>query len=195
MGALVVFLLIGYFIPTVVAMMRGHKDAPAIALINIFLGWTVVAWFATLVWSLADPGGRGANQTVVITNENNSARTPETSLISAGDLENARLASPALGASLLLSRTNSVNDIAFWDSLKDKNDPDSLEEYLTRFPNGDFSKLALTRLERGGRPWAVVSTAIAANEATLDTCEKCGSMLDLESQFCSDCGHAVSMNR
>lgn len=40
-----------YFLPSVVAFRRQHKSAQAIALVNIFLGWTLVGWLWALVWS------------------------------------------------------------------------------------------------------------------------------------------------
>ena len=50
----VVFLLVivaVYFLPTVVAVQRGHHQAAAIAIVNIFLGWTFLGWVVALVWS------------------------------------------------------------------------------------------------------------------------------------------------
>lgn len=49
-GALVIFGgLVVYFIPSVV----GHKkrNATAILLLNIFLGWTFLGWVVALVWA------------------------------------------------------------------------------------------------------------------------------------------------
>ncbi|WP_025733324.1 superinfection immunity protein [Carnimonas nigrificans] len=43
--------LIAYFIPTVIAFMRGHKNRIAIFLLNLLLGWTFLGWVASLVWS------------------------------------------------------------------------------------------------------------------------------------------------
>jgi hypothetical protein len=40
-----------YFLPTIVASNRGHSVAP-ILLLNLFLGWTVIGWFALLLWAL-----------------------------------------------------------------------------------------------------------------------------------------------
>jgi hypothetical protein len=44
-----------YFLPTIVAMARKHRQLPAIALLNIFLGWTVLFWILSLVWALTSP--------------------------------------------------------------------------------------------------------------------------------------------
>ena len=42
-------------------------------------------------------------------------------------------------------------ETAFWDAMPDKNDPDLLEEFLVRFPRGQFAQLARIRLARAGR--------------------------------------------
>lgn len=43
-----------YFIPTIVAEMRGHNNANPIFLTNLFLGWTVIGWISALIWSSSD---------------------------------------------------------------------------------------------------------------------------------------------
>ena len=40
-----------YFLPTIVASHRGHGVA-GILLLNLLLGWTVIGWFALLLWSI-----------------------------------------------------------------------------------------------------------------------------------------------
>ncbi len=45
-----------YFIPTFVAISRGHGNRNAICAVNLFLGWSLLGWVAALVWSLTDPG-------------------------------------------------------------------------------------------------------------------------------------------
>lgn len=40
-----------YFLPTIVAANRGHGVA-GILLLNLFFGWTVIGWFALLLWAL-----------------------------------------------------------------------------------------------------------------------------------------------
>ena len=59
-----------YFLPTVVALIRGHLSALAIFLLNLFLGWTLIGWIIALIWSCTgntaanfyrlEPGAAGA---------------------------------------------------------------------------------------------------------------------------------------
>ena len=41
-----------YFIPTIVAFGRGHHNRWPIAILNLFLGGTLIGWVIALVWSL-----------------------------------------------------------------------------------------------------------------------------------------------
>ena len=45
------FLLI-YFLPSMVAFNRRHRQRIAILALNFLLGWTVLFWILSLVWSL-----------------------------------------------------------------------------------------------------------------------------------------------
>lgn len=54
---LIAFLI--YFLPTIVALARGHLSALAIFLLNLFLGWTLIAWLLALIWSCT--GNTAAN--------------------------------------------------------------------------------------------------------------------------------------
>ena len=50
----VVLLVIGalvYLLPAGLAMYRDCKSTVWIALVNVFLGWTVLGWFASLGWA------------------------------------------------------------------------------------------------------------------------------------------------
>jgi hypothetical protein len=40
-----------YFLPSIIAFKRGHPNAGAILVLNIFLGWTGLGWIGALVWS------------------------------------------------------------------------------------------------------------------------------------------------
>ncbi|MCL0049765.1 superinfection immunity protein [Peptococcaceae bacterium] len=48
----VIFLLSLYFTPTIIGIVRKKKDTIAIAVLNMFLGWTFVGWIISLVWAL-----------------------------------------------------------------------------------------------------------------------------------------------
>lgn len=48
---LVVLILAFYFLPTLIAFLRQHKNSLAIFLLNLFLGWTGLGWVVSLVWS------------------------------------------------------------------------------------------------------------------------------------------------
>jgi len=40
-----------YFLPSIVAKCRNGKDTKNIFIINLFLGWTTIAWIMCAVWS------------------------------------------------------------------------------------------------------------------------------------------------
>jgi len=43
-----------YFLPTLVAFLRQRKNKLAIFLLNLLLGWTVLGWVVSLVWSVME---------------------------------------------------------------------------------------------------------------------------------------------
>ena len=54
---LAIFSIVGlfiYLVPTYVAVARKHPNMPAIILLNVFLGWTLVGWVGALVWSFTN---------------------------------------------------------------------------------------------------------------------------------------------
>ncbi len=51
MDIVLVLAAVLYFVPGVVATMRGHPNAVAISVLNLFLGWTFIGWVAALVWA------------------------------------------------------------------------------------------------------------------------------------------------
>jgi hypothetical protein len=55
---LIVAVLI-YFLPTIVALSRGHLSALAIFFLNLLLGWTLIGWLIAFVWSCT--GNTAAN--------------------------------------------------------------------------------------------------------------------------------------
>lgn len=48
-GSLVFLAL--YFLPTIIAYHRRHRNLLAILILNIFLGWTLLGWVGALVWA------------------------------------------------------------------------------------------------------------------------------------------------
>jgi len=49
---LVALIFAFYFLPTLIAFLRQHKNKLAIFLLNLLLGWTVLGWVVSLVWSV-----------------------------------------------------------------------------------------------------------------------------------------------
>lgn len=48
------FMLLMYFLPSVIASSREHKNKPAIVVLNLFLGWTGLGWIVALIWAFTD---------------------------------------------------------------------------------------------------------------------------------------------
>lgn len=40
-----------YFFPAAIASHRKHKNAGAILMLNLFLGWSCLGWIISLVWA------------------------------------------------------------------------------------------------------------------------------------------------
>lgn len=58
MGVLIFLGLAGlffYFIPWIVAGANDHPNQAGIALLNLFLGWTLIGWVVALVWAVSKP--------------------------------------------------------------------------------------------------------------------------------------------
>jgi hypothetical protein len=49
-----VVVLVIYFAPSIVGELRRHRNAMAINVVNIFLGWTLVGWVVALAWAFTD---------------------------------------------------------------------------------------------------------------------------------------------
>jgi len=60
----ILLLIVVYFIPMIVALMRNHRNKVSIIVVNILLGWTFIGWVIALVWSLTQPH----EQTPIIVN-------------------------------------------------------------------------------------------------------------------------------
>jgi hypothetical protein len=44
--------LIGYFLPTIIAFRRNHRNRWVIFLINLVFGATVLGWIGALIWAM-----------------------------------------------------------------------------------------------------------------------------------------------
>ena len=51
---LILFLLalVFYFLPTVIATSNKHKNAAAIFVVNLLLGWSLIGWVVALAWAV-----------------------------------------------------------------------------------------------------------------------------------------------
>lgn len=49
---LICFLI--YFLPTIIADNKRHKNTTAICVVNIFFGWSIIGWVICLVWALIE---------------------------------------------------------------------------------------------------------------------------------------------
>ena len=64
--------LAAYFVPSIVAGLRHHRERTGIFLVNLLLGWTVVFWIVALVWSLG-----GSPRLIIRTVERRNRGTKE----------------------------------------------------------------------------------------------------------------------
>jgi hypothetical protein len=53
--AVTTLLVIGYLLPSLVAIARGHQSWWEIVAFNLLLSWTVLGWVFALIWSLTTP--------------------------------------------------------------------------------------------------------------------------------------------
>jgi hypothetical protein len=47
-----IFLVLLYFLPSFVAVVRKKRNKNAILLLNLLLGWTIIGWIVALIWSV-----------------------------------------------------------------------------------------------------------------------------------------------
>ena len=62
---IVIFLIVAalmlwlYFVPSIIAVKRNHKNHMPIILLNIFLGWLMIPWVIALCWSVTAQDNQG----------------------------------------------------------------------------------------------------------------------------------------
>jgi len=54
MTMLFALVLVFYFLPWVIALLRSHRNSTAIFVLNLLLGWTFIGWVVALVWSFTN---------------------------------------------------------------------------------------------------------------------------------------------
>ena len=56
---IIIFSIILFLLPIIIAISRNHPNKVAIILINVLVGWTGIGWLIALIWSvLAIPSER-----------------------------------------------------------------------------------------------------------------------------------------
>lgn len=61
-------IIIGYFLPTIIALLRSKKNKGSIIVVNVFLGWSIIGWVVALAWAC----GSDDKHTVHIAKESTS---------------------------------------------------------------------------------------------------------------------------
>jgi len=46
--------IVGYFLPTLIAWLKGAPRSTGIFVLNLFLGWTLLFWVGALIWAVID---------------------------------------------------------------------------------------------------------------------------------------------
>lgn len=67
LAALVFLAALAYFLPWIIALLRGTKSNCGIFFVNLLLGWTMVGWFIAFIWALV--AERKSNAQVIIIKE------------------------------------------------------------------------------------------------------------------------------
>ena len=50
---IITLMFAAYFLPSLIAFLRQHKNKLAIFLLNLLLGWTALGWVGSIIWSVA----------------------------------------------------------------------------------------------------------------------------------------------
>jgi hypothetical protein len=51
-GALLIVLIVLYFVPTILAMLRRVPNVGSVMVINLFLGWSLIGWVVALAMAV-----------------------------------------------------------------------------------------------------------------------------------------------
>ena len=67
-------ILVPYFLPTIIAILRQKTNTGAIFALNFFLGWSLIGWVVSLIWALSSDNVR--TQTVIVNNAPPASASP-----------------------------------------------------------------------------------------------------------------------
>lgn len=56
MSILLVIAFIGYMLPWIVALFRGHKRTGGVALLCLFTAWSIIGWVIAMAWAVMGDG-------------------------------------------------------------------------------------------------------------------------------------------
>lgn len=58
--------IIGYFLPWIIALLRGTNSNGSIFLVNLLLGWTMIGWVIVLIWAFVAQRKNNAQQVIIV---------------------------------------------------------------------------------------------------------------------------------
>lgn len=64
--------LVVYYLPIIIAIKRRHQNIIGLGILNFFFGWTIIGWFAALIWSVShneSPSKEKANPNISVGEE------------------------------------------------------------------------------------------------------------------------------
>ena len=56
--------IVFYFLPSILAGARKHKNTLLIFILNLLFGWTAIGWLVCLIWAFVDTNGETAKKLV-----------------------------------------------------------------------------------------------------------------------------------
>ena len=110
---IILVLAIPYFLPSIIATLRGKANAGAIFALNLFLGWTLLGWVVAFVWSLTSDN---KPQTIVVNNHVPAER--EVNHYVAMPVNNQRNQEPIIEAALPVAEVAASSESSHENKIK-----------------------------------------------------------------------------
>lgn len=112
-------ILISYFFPSIIALLKGKSNTTAIIILNIFLGWTFVGWIVALVWAFTVDI---KSQTVVINNNSEKQiKSKNSKILETGEGANNSEISPKKIKTKIISHQEKIENLEKLKKLLDAN--------------------------------------------------------------------------